>query len=141
MKLVQVASVYYHTRLEMIENRLRGFISETVKADKYYLVFGKEGLPIGGFGTTKDGWLLGLFSLKRGLGDELIELALKTLRTDAIDVDTLRVFCTGEFLKKRYSKEGFEVYSTILWDDRQAPKSWNKLEFGEPSLYFMRMSK
>ena len=139
MKVLQVTSVYYHTRLNMLKSRLRGFISEKVIADKYYLVFGKEGLPIGGFGTTKGGWLVGLFSLNRGNGDEIIPMAIKQAKADADKDKDIKIFCTGEFLRKRYAKEGFEVFDVVEWREREAPSTWSKKEFGTPPLYYLRL--
>jgi len=137
LKLVEVQSFYYHSRLNMIEDRLRGFISDTVDASKYYLVFGKEGLPVGGFAIGNAGWLLGLFSLERGLGDALIPLALKTAK-ELLPPDTsIHVFCTGEFLRKLYQSKGFEVYDFVAWDDREASSRWCSKEFGTPPLYYM----
>jgi len=138
MQAIQVTSVYYHTRLNMLEKRLRGFINDKVKADKYYLVFSKSGLPIGGFGTNKNGWLVGLFSLEKGLGDTLIPLAIKQAQKDLVE-GSIRIFCTGEYLRKQYANKGFEVYDIVEWDEREISSTWSKKEFGTPPLYYMRL--
>ena len=140
MKVLEVTKEYYHTTLGILEKRLRGFISDAVKAENYYLVF--EGLPIGGFAITDDGWILGLFSLKKGKGKELIPLAIKYAENALkYPEQKVKVFCTGDFLRKLYESYDFEVYDTIKWDNRQAPKVWDKEEFGTPDLYNMRMQK
>lgn len=139
MRVIEVKSVYYHSRLNLVEGRLRGFISDTVEADKYFLVFGKEGLPIGGFAVSYSGWLLGLFTIKRGVGNELVTLALKTAKKLLQPTQRLRLFCTGEFLRKMYRDKGFEVYDISEWDERATPNVWSTKEFGTPLIYYMEL--
>jgi len=140
MRVIEVTSVYYHVQLNLLPKDLRKFISKQVDADKFYLVFDNTGLPAGGFGTTSQGWLLGLFSLKKQLGDSILDLGIEQLKIDSQE-DVMKLFCTGEFLRKMYFKKGFDVYSIVEWDKREAPKDWNYKKYGSPPLYFMRKTK
>ena len=137
MEHLEVTSVYYHTRLDMLEKYLRWFISDKVTAEKYYLVF--DGVAIGGFATTVEGWIVGLFTLVKGKGDELLQLAIDQVKKNKPGNTSIKLFCTGEHLRKWYSKKGFEVFSIDEWDDKRATSSWNSAKFGTPVIYYLRL--
>lgn len=130
----------YHSQLNNLHKDLRAFIYDEVKADIYYLVFDmNSGIIVGGFTTNKNGNMNGLFSLVKGIGNKLFELRLKyALKNIDTEHKYLNIFCIGDKLKNLYNNFGFEITSTIRWNDELAPKNWNYDRFGRPDLYIMR---
>lgn len=84
-----------------------------------------------GFGVNPDGELISVFALERSRG--------KVLVREARAQGALYLCCMGDHLLNLYSEFGFSPVNILKWDNRFAPKNWNKERFGEPNLYEMRL--
>lgn len=128
----------YHSQLNNLHKDLRAFIYDEVIADVYYLVFDiNSGIEVGGFTVKNNGELNGLFSLVKGIGNKIFNLRLDYARKYSTAKE-FTIFCIGDKLKNLYNNFGFEITSTIKWNDELAPKNWNYDRFGRPDLYIMR---
>lgn len=124
----------YHSKLNELEKDLRAFIYDEIEADFYYLVLDTNSeMIVGGFTTSYNGNLNGLFSLVKGQGKKIFKLRLQYALGDI-----LTIFCIGDKLKSLYENFNFKVEDTIKWDNELAPKNWNYERFGTPDLYIMR---
>lgn len=128
----------YHSQLNNLHKDLRAFIYDEVIADIYYLVFDiNSGIEVGGFTVKNNGELNGLFSLVKGIGKKIFNLRLDYARKYSTAKE-FTIFCIGDKLKNLYNNFGFEITSTIKWNDELAPRNWNYERFGRPDLYIMR---
>ena len=128
----------YHSQLNNLHKDLRAFVHDEVIADIYYLVFDIDsGIVIGGFTVKDNGELNGLFSLVKGIGKKIFNLRLDYAKKYSTAKE-FTIFCIGDKLKNLYNNFGFEITSTIKWNDELAPKNWNYDRFGTPDLYIMR---
>lgn len=134
-KVIKVDSKYYHTVLDMLSKEKRAFVNDVVVADKYYLVF--DNGPIAGFTTREDGELSGLFSLKKGLGEELFKLRLEKQCSDFPDIYYLKLNCYGDYLADLYSGYGFTEYKRDKFNREYASKDWNYSKYGTPDIVYM----
>ena len=139
MRIEKVNQEQYHIVLNKLPKSLRAYIDKYVRADNYYLAYDKD-KTIGGFGTNKNGYLTGLFSLYKGYGKKLFKYRLVQMKKD-IDrsVTSLTIFCTGNKLRELYESFNFKVINTITWDDAYATENWDYKRFGRPNLYEMEL--
>lgn len=131
----------YHVVLDRLKPDKRVYLDNVVEADNYYYIEDRSGKVVGGFATTRRGYLTGVFTLVKGIGKEVFRLRLQQARKDlATGVKQFRIFCTGDFLKEFYEELGFKVTDVVEWDDHFAPDGWNYEEKGRPNLYNMEKS-
>jgi hypothetical protein len=126
----------YHSYLNELNKDLRPFVDEYVQADNYFLAIGiADENVFGGFAVSKNGELHGLFALDKNCGKQIFE---RQIRIGSLNNDSLKLNCTGDFLKEFYESFGFKVYLKMRWDERLAQKNWNSERFGMPNIYFMK---
>jgi len=128
----------YHSHLDRLDGNKRAMLDNHIEADFYYLVKDVTETVVGGFATTKVGYLTGLFSLKKGIGEKIFNLRIIQSKIDIdIRIDTFTLFCTGDYLKGFYEKYGFAVDEEIEWNDEFASQNWDYAKFDKPKLYNM----
>lgn len=126
----------YHSYLNELDKDFRPFIDEYVQADDYFIAIDITNENVfGGFAVSKNGNLGGLFTLDKNCGKKMFE---RQMRIGSLNNDSLKLNCTGDFLKSFYESFGFKVYTTMRWDERLAPKNWNTERFGMPNIYYMK---
>jgi len=137
MQSIQVSGEYYDNILAQLQDDLRAFMDEPVRATKYYLVF-DSGVPIGGFAIQTPLLVLtGVFALSKGNGDMVMKHALQSLKEMHSGVKIVSLTCIGEKLLLFYVRHGFAVSSAFPFDERLANKKWNYEKYGKPPVYFM----
>lgn len=136
--IVETTKEVFNTYINELERDMRQFVDEEVIAENYYLaMILSEERVLGGFATSSNGNIQGLFSLEKGIGKKLLSKQLAICEYDVKYGVKLKLTCIGDFLKKFYQSFGFEVVNTFNWDERLAPKLWNGKRFGFPKIYYM----
>jgi len=82
-----------------------------------------------GFGINPDGYLLSVFSLTKGRGEELVEVISAS--------SAKKLDCMGQYLVDMYSLIGFKVTLELPWNEKYAPKNWNMSKFGKMPYFEM----
>ena len=134
----KVSKATYHKEVNKLPKDKRAYIDDTVVADEYYLAT-EDSEVVGGFGVRYDGYLTGLFGLKKGYGKKVFQLRLSISGKKVKGSNKLNLFCIGDFLRDMYKAYGFKVYETLEWDDQYAPKNWDYDKYGRPNLYEMTL--
>jgi hypothetical protein len=78
-------------------------------------------------------------------GDEIVNLfnkgggrgAGRMMLRKAVEEGGRRLDATGEFLRKFYESEGFEVTDKVEFDPKFAPDEWDTARDNRPNIYFM----
>jgi len=136
--ITRVNKQTFNERLEKLDTDLRGMIDEEVVADNYYFIKNIDTWEVlGGFGTNSNGYMTGFFSLVKGAGEQFFKMRVQIAEEDKEEDNKLHLFCTGDFLRDFYNKQGFLVTEVYEWRDEFAPNRWNYERFGRPNLYDM----
>lgn len=85
-----------------------------------------------GFGISRDGELLSVFSLIRGNSKAIIEAAIEL---GAIEVSCFDI--EGK-LPSLYRAYGFKDDQRVPWDPARAPDGWDYDRYGTPDILFLR---
>ncbi|MBI4774221.1 MAG: hypothetical protein HY788_08580 [Deltaproteobacteria bacterium] len=123
---------------DRIPDRLRPFVTpynaleyRDMKTRLYLSESGRSG-----YGITKDGDLISLFSLPKAKeGPAAVADAVQNgaKKLDCIDSE--------RFLTQFYGRFGFTEYDRLKWDDQYAPEGWDYKRWGRPDIVFMRIKE